>query len=618
MDAKKVPVEPGTRHAQQVFPVFAKPIVTPISQLTSDQSAAAPKLPRPRKTGGYGRSTFFWVNANPQSVKGGSREEMLKRIRSHVMSEHNRKKRLENTRRYKSKAWKSLAYRPVDASAQSRLPTPPADSPPRDMVCSSESDDTQASSPENSVDLWQPTPRTTSTTIASLSPHHEEEEEANGYGAEFQVLNRQSSPESAVGIAPWSFVGQGVKDPFNSSQVQLTDRMFQHLQFFLLDLTKRAYPFQHRNQVRLQAHWASLVQNDSAPLHAAICSGATNKSIFSGAYFASSRWTNPFVIDGLHHKGETIRLVNKGLSNLMTASSDALIAAVSILITMEMVGGSPEHLQIHLGGLRRMVSLRSSFSDIAPDVRFQIEWTDVRVCLLALSKPIFPFVRYARPAHMPFLNTDKNGPMASRLLFLTEIPGLFGAGMIEAIYDLLELTQYTEQRNGETQNPPSPSEGEVEDYFNTEVLYVEYSLFSDRFTEAGHLKPDDTIEGCVRWACLLYHNTTIWEFYPMLASFFHRPIMALEEALQKSILTGQFFLCQDLLIWILFIAACSSKYLPQRSYFMDELKTAVRAEGLESFEEFRSLLGGFFYTDRCYLSPCREIWDDIQTPSTQG
>jgi hypothetical protein len=35
MDAKKVPVEPGTRHAQQVFPVFAKPIVTPISQLTS-------------------------------------------------------------------------------------------------------------------------------------------------------------------------------------------------------------------------------------------------------------------------------------------------------------------------------------------------------------------------------------------------------------------------------------------------------------------------------------------------------------------------------------------------------------------------------------------------------
>jgi hypothetical protein len=30
MDAKNVPVE---RHAQQVFSVFAKPIVTPISQL---------------------------------------------------------------------------------------------------------------------------------------------------------------------------------------------------------------------------------------------------------------------------------------------------------------------------------------------------------------------------------------------------------------------------------------------------------------------------------------------------------------------------------------------------------------------------------------------------------
>jgi hypothetical protein len=217
---------------------------------------------------------------------------------------------------------------------------------------------------------------------------------------------------------------------------------------------------------------------------------------------------------------------------------------------------------------------------------------------------------------MPFLNADKNGPMASRLLFLTEIPGLFGAGMIEAIYDLLELTQYTEQRNEKTQKPPTPSEGEVEDYFNTEVLYVEYSLFSDRFTEAGNLKPDDTIEGCVRWACLLYHNTTIWGFYPQMAAFFHRPIIALEEALQHSISTGQFFLCQDLLIWILFIAACSSKHLPQRSYFMDELSTAVRAEGLGSFEEFRSLLSGFFYTDRCYLSPSREIWDDIQMSLT--
>jgi hypothetical protein len=233
----------------------------------------------------------------------------------------------------------------------------------------------------------------------------------------------------------------------------------------------------------LQAHWASLVQNDPAPLHAAICSGATNKSIFSGVIFAepSLRWTNPFVIDGLHHKGETIRLVNKGLSNPMAASSDALIAAVSILITMEVcpvrelnilsfvfpslpflsfdlsttvhasllalprvkvvnfnmlghefprcfalycrvfessfasffhfpsfsgflgnqhcsslnthlillvqqiAGGNPEHLQIHLSGLRRMVSLRSSFSDIAPDVRFQIEWCETPLVNLVAS-----------------------------------------------------------------------------------------------------------------------------------------------------------------------------------------------------------------------------------------
>jgi hypothetical protein len=49
----------------------------------------------------------------------------------------------------------------------------------------------------------------------------------------------------------------------------------------------------------------------------------------------AKRWANPYVLDGLQHKVQTIQLVNQQLSNPMTASSDALIAAVSILIAIE-------------------------------------------------------------------------------------------------------------------------------------------------------------------------------------------------------------------------------------------------------------------------------------------
>lgn len=41
------------------------------------------------------------------------------------------------------------------------------------------------------------------------------------------------------------------------------------------------------------------------------------------------------VVDTFHHRGETIRLVNEGLSDPVKASSDELIAAVSTLLTIE-------------------------------------------------------------------------------------------------------------------------------------------------------------------------------------------------------------------------------------------------------------------------------------------
>lgn len=57
----------------------------------------------------------------------------------------------------------------------------------------------------------------------------------------------------------------------------------------------------------------------------------------AGDFFAdpATQMTSPLILDRLHSRGETIKRVNHGLSNPATASSDALIAAVAILISIE-------------------------------------------------------------------------------------------------------------------------------------------------------------------------------------------------------------------------------------------------------------------------------------------
>ncbi|KAJ9269504.1 transcriptional regulator family: Fungal Specific TF [Paecilomyces variotii] len=557
---------------------------------------AAPKHRRPHKAStAASKSTLFWVHTDPQSASGSKKEETLKRIRSHVMSEHNRKKRLENAKRYKGKTWKNLAFQPVEPIIAGRSSTSPVElspgtSPDRGSIAYSDQSD-------DSLTTYFPM-RNGSGYTPALSLHD---------------LAYPIPPTD-----PWTYLGQGSNDPFNVMQVPLSSRMQSHLQLFLCDLTRLAYPLMRQTNSRLQSHWASLVQKDPAPLHATICVAASNCAVRSGEFpllDPTKSYSSTYVFDAFHHRGETIKLVNSGLSNPAKASSDALIAAVSILISIEIASGNPEDLKIHLAGLRQMVSLRSNFADVAPDVRFQISWTDIRVACMALTRPIFPFIRYSRPPQIPDLGHYCGSfPIASRLLSFAQIPGFFSTSMISTIYDLLDLTQYAECVKGVSGYPQGFITEEVEDYFNNEVLYVEYSIHRDRFTELGIPKGDHTVEGCVRLACLIFHNTSIWGFYPQMAAVFPKPISALKNALEITIFAGYYELCRDLLIWLLFIGASSTQYYHQRerSFFVRELATAVNLHGLESWQELRALLTQFFYIDRCYLQSCRDLWDEVQ------
>ncbi|KAJ5988712.1 hypothetical protein N7481_003922 [Penicillium waksmanii] len=576
--AEPLPISPAAPPASQ--PSDPQSSQAAPSEKTERNAPAKVRKPRRAANASAGKSTLFWVHTDPESASGGTKEETLKRIRSHVMSEHNRKKRLESTKRYKGKSWKHLSFQTPETVPGTIGPSPP---PPSSSSSSShgsqfidESDTKQELTPETTPPI----------------DYYANASQQGWFNDEVVEYQDQSTS-----LATWSVLGSGAHDPFNTGHTQLTDRMLRHLQNFLWDLTQEAHPLQTRYKPKLQAHWASLIQRDPAVLHASICT------------------RSDLVVDTFHHRGETIRLVNEGLSDPVKASSDELIAAVSALLTIEIASGNPDYLKIHLAGLRQMIGLRKNFADVPPDVRFQISWTDIRVACMAMTRPIFPFVRSSRPMGLTLSPpNDDIALLATRLLPLVKIPGIFSDVFAKIIYDLLELTWYAEWIKGSTGYKNFNEE--TEDYFNFEVVYVEYALHSDRYTPTGQAKGDNSMEGCVRLACLCFHNSAIWTFYPMIAPLLPKPITALRAALEATIPSGVFALCRDLLIWLLFIGAACSQVMPsERAFFVSELATACRLHGVTSWQEARSILLGFFYVDRAHLHMLRQIWQEVQLQS---
>ncbi|KAJ6110623.1 hypothetical protein N7486_002858 [Penicillium sp. IBT 16267x] len=583
---------------------------------TSDHNAPS-KVRKPRKAANTsGKSTLFWVNTDSETASAGKKEETLKRIRSHVMSEHNRKKRLENTKRYKGKTFKHLPFQPPEE-------IPGGVGPPRPLVISPPVSSSYASSSSSRKDSQAEEEDTTQELVPTTQAmgHYTpassvESLEETGFDGVVGYQNGWGAPHI------WSPLGQGAHDPFNTGHTKLTDRMMRHLHNFLWDLTQEAHPLQTRYKPKLQAHWASLTQRDPATLHATICMSTSNAAMQRGLLPLrdpdANVWRPPLVVDSIHHRGETIRLVNEGLSDPVRAGSDELIAAVSTLLTIEIASGNADYMKIHLAGLRQMIALRNSFADVPSDVRFQISWTDIRVACMRMEKPIFPFVRSVRPEGFTLLPPSDNAALiATRLFPLIEIPGIFSETFAKIIYDLHELCWYAEWVKGN--NAHEEFSDEVEDYFNFEVLSVEYSLHLDRYLPTGEVKGDNSIEGCCRLACLCFHNSAIWSFYPMIAPLLPMPILCLRTALEATIESGLFALCRDLLIWLLFIGASCSQVMPaERIYFVTELAAATRLHGVTSWQECRNILLGFFYTDRVHLPMLRQIWQEVRVQQVES
>ena len=167
-----------------------------------------------------GKSTLFWVNSDPKTATAKSKEETLKRIRSHVMSEHNRKKRLENTNKYKTQTWKHTAFQRPETNRRAMGPARPSSS--------------SVSSSGNRRGVYavdQSGPQLQLGTVVTTAGEYHPAISAELWDGRFDEPYDEVIEYAARAAAPsvWTYVGSGTQDPFNAGHTQITDRMMRYL-----------------------------------------------------------------------------------------------------------------------------------------------------------------------------------------------------------------------------------------------------------------------------------------------------------------------------------------------------------------------------------------------------
>lgn len=206
------------------IPPVSNPNTQPLqpTQATLNINNAPSKVcKRKANNASAGKSTLFWVNTDPQSASSGTKEETLKRIRSHVMSEHNRKKRLESTKRFKSKTSKDDTLQTSQVTSRTAA-TAGSHFLPLESASSSSPDSRRSSDVTEQAGLEQ---ELVSTTAVGF-PAESESSMWDSYGYDAPV-------EYSAGQMPslWDRLGQGAHDPFDTAHTKLTDRMLQHVQY---------------------------------------------------------------------------------------------------------------------------------------------------------------------------------------------------------------------------------------------------------------------------------------------------------------------------------------------------------------------------------------------------
>lgn len=162
-------------------------------------------------------SKLEWVHSDVQTVAGGQTQENRRIVRSHVMAEHRRKKRLQDLERYQKTRFNPLSLRLVQRPSQGQRQASAAEQSPEIL--------SDASGPSD-IDSGRSVPLPWVYRVQDNAPED----------GENQILSAKKGVSSWPNPSIWSPVGQGSGDPFATMAANLRGRMQGHLHYCKLPL----------------------------------------------------------------------------------------------------------------------------------------------------------------------------------------------------------------------------------------------------------------------------------------------------------------------------------------------------------------------------------------------
>ena len=116
---------------------------------------------------------------------------------------------------------------------------------------------------------------------------------------------------------------------------------------------------------------------------------------------------------------------------------------------------------------------------------------------------------------------------------------------------------------------------------------------------------------CWRMAALIYFNTAVrkWEKETGALKDLTSQLI---NALQSSNLSESWSPFCDVLLWVLFLGHCGALAEMEKGWFALEIKRALRALDVRTFEKFEGVLGLFLYRITTFHNALLNLWKEVK------
>lgn len=345
--------------------------------------------------------------------------------------------------------------------------------------------------------------------------------------------------------------------------IDMQPRTHQLLNRYLTHSANTRYPIETRLETKplFAGDWFRYAVTDPAMLHAMLYAGAIYLALLEG-----KRETE----DTVYHLGQTIRIVNKRLSESERPPEDSTIGAISCLALGEAITGNLDLWHIHMRGLNEMIRSRGSISLLNGMLQTKLRRTDVTGAIDYGATPYLDFHRSEGSSISSIL------PQHKLKTIRKEITQLLTCCKVhpDLIATMVELSHFSQAVQLLRTKPEISIDAAA---FSEDMYWIEYKLLS--FPTAIDSEEQDVDKAC-RFGALLYMKAILEEFPHSTTG--HSILLG---QLQVSLLEiSDIRSCAPLLHWLSLVGAGLAKTEQTRKWFVTYLARLMNTVRISSAE----------------------------------